>query len=740
VETYIVLDGEDAPEYAALLVDEANQEVQKMMKNLFLGVLAMLVMLGCQATSDLPASAPTRSEGAATSNPLLTEWDTPFGVPPFAEIEDSHYLPAMQLAMVEEKKEIAEILAQEEPPTFANTIEALERSGKALNRVTSVFFALNSAHSNDAIRQVARTVAPELSAHDDDISLNRALFERVRAVYEQRERLNLGPEQQRLLEEIHKNFVRSGVNLDDQAQARLRQINGELAELSQLFGQNLLAETNSFELLVTHREDLGDLPPGAVGVAAEEARRRGHEEGWAFTLARPSIGPFLQYSPSRDLRRQIFLAYAQRGDNENEQDNKRGLAKIAALRAERAKLMGYETHAHYVLSDAVAERPERVFELMNEVWKPALALAVQERDALAAMMLEDGVSSSLQGWDWPYYAEKVRQTRYDLNEETLRPYFEVTKVRDGVFLLAEKLFGLKISELEEMPKWHPDQQVFEVQEADGTHLGILYMDFFARQSKRGGAWANALRAQSKLDGEVTPIVTTNFNYSPPTDGLPSLLSFGEAQTLFHEFGHALHGLLSNVTYESLAGTSVPRDFVEFPSQVMENWMGAPEVLRLYATHHETGEVIPEELIAKIEAAGKFNQGFATVEYMAACYLDMAWHTLKGPTDLAPGEFEQREMERIGLIDEIIPRYRSAYFSHIFAGGYASGYYGYLWSEVLDADAFEAFRETSLFDQETARRYRRLLSQGGSRPGMELYEEFRGRLPVIEPLLERRGLL
>lgn len=712
-----------------------------MRKHLFatalLSTLGALVVVGCQSST-----APSTTDAAEGEevNPLLTPWDTPFGVPPFGEIENHHYLPAIRAGMAEEKEEVAAILAQEEAPTFANTIEALERLGKKLTRVSRVFYAVNGAHSNDEIREVARTIAPELSSHGDDISLNRELFDRVKAVYEQRESLDLTPEQSWLLEETYKGFIRSGVNLGAEDQARLREINSELAELSQRFGQNLLAETNSFELLVTEKGALGALPEGLAAAAAQEARRRGHEEGWVFTLARPSIEPFLQYSPNRDLRKEIFQAYAQRGDNNNDKDNKDVLARTAALRAEKAKLLGYETHAHFVLSENVAESPERVYELMDKVWPPALELAIEERNDLAAMMQGDGVDGPLEAWDWHYYAEKVRQARYALDDEQLRPYFEFTKVRDGSFTLAERLFGLDIVELEDFPRWHPDQQVFEVKEAGGKHLGIMYMDFFARESKRGGAWANALRVQSRLDGEVTPVVTTNFNYSPPAEGLPSLLSFDQAQTLFHEFGHALHALLSDVTYPSLAGTSVPRDFVEFPSQVMENWMGAPEVLRLYANHYETGEVIPDELIAKIEAAGKFNQGFSTVEYLAACYLDMAWHTLEGTPELPPEEFEEREMERIGLIDQIIPRYRSPYFAHIFSGGYSSGYYGYLWSEVLDADAFEAFRETSLFDQETARKYRRLLSQGGSRPGMELYREFRGRLPVIEPLLERRGLL
>jgi peptidyl-dipeptidase Dcp len=632
------------------------------------------------------------------------------------------------------------IVADTEAPTFANTIEALERTGQALSRVSNVFYAINSAHSNDSIRETARIVSPELAAHSDDIALNEKLYARVKVVYDQREQLDLGPEQQRLLEETHKDFVRSGANLDEKSQARLREINAELAELSELFGQNLLEETNSLELHVTKREDLGDLPESLVAAAAQEAERRGHESGWSFTLQRPSINPFLQYSPNREMRRKMFMGYAMRGDNDNERDNKKGLSRMAALRAERAALMGYETHAHFVLSDNMAENPDRVYGLLDQIWSPALRVAKSERDALQEMMREDGIDGDLEGWDWRYYTEKVRRARYDLDEEALRPYFEFTAVVDGVFKVANELFGLKFKELEGLPQWHPDQQVFEVLEADGTHIGILYMDFFARESKRGGAWMNDLRAQSRLDGDVKPIVTNNFNYPPPTDETPSLLSFGEASTLFHEFGHALHGLLSNVTYESLSGTNVPRDFVEFPSQVMENWMAEPEVLRMFAKHYETGEPIPDELIEKITASAKFNQGFATVEYTAASYLDMAWHTLKAPEIRQPRGFEDTEMARIHLIEEIIPRYRSPYFAHIFSGGYSAGYYSYIWSEVLDADAFEAFKETSLFDPETARKFRQLLAQGGTRPGMELYESFRGRAPEIKPLLERRGLL
>ncbi len=708
---------------------------------------ATLIAAGCQQqsqeTDEDSAQAETDSVGTMVSdtNPLLTEWTTPFGVPPFDEIRDEHYMEALRAGMAEQKAEMEAITANSEPASFENTIEALERSGRTLDRSSRVFFAINAAHSNEITRDVATEIAPELSAHSDDITLDDALFRRVRAVYEQRESLDLNPEQLRLLEETHKQFVRAGANLDDDAKARLRDINSELATLSQDFQNNLLEETNNFELLVTDRADMGSLPDSLVAAAAQEAERRGHDcECWVFTLQRPSINPFLEYSPNRELRQKIFDGYAMRGDNDNEFDNKEILARMAALRAESAGLMGYQTHAHYVLSDNVAKTPERVYELLDKVWAPALDVAKQEREALQAMMNEEGVEGALKGWDWRHYTEKVRKARYALDQEALRPYFEFTAVRDGVFDVANKLWGLTFVERDDLPKWHPDQQVFEVREADGSHLAIVYMDFFARESKRGGAWMNALRSQQRLDGAVTPIVTNNFNFPPPTDETPSLLSMTEASTLFHEFGHALHGMFSDVTYQSLAGTATPRDFVEFPSQVFENWMSEPEVLREFARHYQTGEPLPEDVIDKITASAKFNQGFATVEFMAAAYLDLDYHTLDTPEEVEPRAFEDASMEKIGVIEEIIPRYRSGYFAHIFAGGYSAGYYGYLWSEVFDADAFQAFKEAGLFDKETAQRFREhILSKGGTRPGMELYREFRGRDPVIGPLLERRGL-
>ncbi len=678
--------------------------------------------------------------GDTGENPILAEWDTPYGVPPFDQIHEADYLPAFREGMAEQKVEVQAIIDNPDDPTFANTIEELERTGAQLTKASNAFFPVRSAHSNEEIRAIAAEIAPELAAHRDDIRLNPDLYARVKVVYGEREELGLTPEQLKLLEETNKGFVRGGIDLPEESKARLREINGELAQLSQQFSQNLLAETNDFEMHVTDEADLGDLPDSLKMAAAQMALDKGYEGGWVFTLQRPSLNPFLQYSPNRELRREGYMGYAMRGDRDNDNDNKAIAAREAALRAERAALMGYPTHAAFVLSDNMAETPENVYAFLDQIWEPALRVSKEERDALEAMMHEEGVEGDLEGWDWRHYAEKVRKARYDLDENVLRPYFEVNNVRDGAFMVANKLYGLTFRQLDDVPTWHPDQQVFEVMEADGTHIGIMYLDFFARESKNGGAWMNDLQAQSRLDGEVRPIVTTNFNFPPPTADSPSLLSFTEASTLFHEFGHALHGLLSNVTYESLSGTNVPRDFVEFGSQVMENWMGDPEVLAAYAVHYQTGEPIPAELVDKLEAASTFDQGFITVEYLAASYLDLAYHMLTEPEEVDAREFEIAEMERIGLIEEIIPRYRPGYFSHIFAGGYSSGYYSYIWAEVLDKDAYQAFKEAGdVYDQETADKLRLMLSQGGSRPGMELYEEFRGKPPEITALLEARGL-
>ena len=689
------------------------------------------------------ATPEKKSNESMTDNPLLTEWNTPFGVPPFDKIKSTDYLPALKVALEENKQEIKQITENTEAPTFQNTIEALEFSGKTLNRLQRVFYAVNGANTDSILKIAAKEITPSIATHNDNINLNAKLFKRIKTVYDQKENLKISAEEMRLLEETHKRFVRAGINLQGKSQDRLREINTQLAKLGGDFGENLLDETNAFEYHTKDKKDLGNLPESLVALAAAEAKNRGHKDGWSFTLQRPSINPFLQSSPNREARKLLFDGYAMRANNDNESDNKAILSEMATLRLEKAKLLGYNSFADYILSDNMAENPEAVIGFMDKLWPSALAMAKTEREALAKKMKSEGVSGTFAGSDWRHYVEKVRKERYNFDEDQTRPYFEVNAVRDGVFALAKELFGLSFKEMNNIPKWHEDQQVFEVLEADGTHLGIIYMDFFARESKRGGAWMNALRSQMNVDGMVTPIVTNNFNYPAPSGDSPSLLSFTEAETLFHEFGHALHGLFSNVKYESLSGTNVPRDFVEFPSQVMENWMSEPRVLRLFAKHYKTGEVIPDSMIKKMKDANSFNGGFSTVEYMAAAYLDMAWHakTENIPTDV--NAFEKEAMDKLGLIDEIIPRYRNTYFGHIFssATGYSSGYYSYLWSEVLDADAFQAFKDTgNIFDPETAKRYRKMLSMGGSQPGMDLYVGFRGSKPEIGPLLKKKGFV
>ena len=660
-------------------------------------------------------------------------------------------MPAFEVAFKENKSEIDAIISQDEAPTFENTILEMERAGKTLSKVSRVFSAVNAANSDKEIRDIASEIAPLMAIHSDYINLNAELFKRVDVVYANRESAKLGAEESKLLEETYKGFIRSGVNLKGEANARLREINSEMASLAEKFGKNVLEETNKFELFIDDKKDLGKLPSSLTAIAANEAKARGHEKGWSITLQRPSINPFLQASTNPELRQKMYDGYALRGDNNNEFDNKKVLEKLVSLRVERAQLLGFKSHADFKLSNAMAENPENVYNFLDKLWPAALEMAKKEAVALQDFKNKEiealpeyknsaAADKTLTGGDWRHYVEKVRKERYAFNEDEMRPYFECGAVMQGAFTVATELYGITFKELNDMPKWHKDQQVFEVLEADGTHIGIIYMDMFARESKRGGAWMNSLRSQSKLDGDVSPIVTNNCNFPPPTDGEPSLLSFSQAQTLFHEFGHGLHGLLSDVKFASLSGTNVPRDFVEFPSQVMENWMSDPEVLKLYAKHYKTGEVIPDALVAKMNKANQFNAGFRTVEYMAAAYLDMAFHSLKDSDNIDAAAFEKAEMERIGLIEQIIPRYRATYFNHVFAGGYSSGYYSYLWSEVLDSDGFEAFKETSIFDKETAKKLRKVLSQGGTKPGMELYKEFRGRAPKMEPLMRKKGFV
>lgn len=679
----------------------------------------------------------------AEDNPLLKEFDTPFNVPPFDEIKVEHYMPAFKEGIKQQQKEIEAIVGNPEVPTFANTLEALEDSGMLLNRVDNIFSAMKSANTGDELQNTAKEAAPLLSRHQDDIRLNAELFQRVKAVYEQKDRLNLTEEQSRLLEEVYKAFVRGGANLSPEKQARLREINKELSVLTLKFGDNVLAETNKFQLVIEKKEDLAGLPDAVIAAAAEAAAEGGHEGKWVFTIHKPSMIPFLQYSPKRELREKIFKAYINQGDNGDELDNNENIEKIVSLRAERANLLGYKTHADFVLEENMAKNPAGVYQLLNKLWKPALEVAKKEAKELQAIIDKEGGNFKLQPWDWWYYAEKLKKEKYALEDEMVRPYFKLENVRDGAFYLANKLFNIKFVERTDIPAYHKDVQVFEVQEADGSHIGIIYLDYFPRASKRGGAWMNALRKQYRKDGKnITPVVTNNGNFTKPTADTPSLLSFDEVTTLFHEFGHALHGLLSDCRYYSLSGTSVPRDFVELPSQIMENWVTEPELLKVYAKHYKTGEVIPQELIDKIKKAGLFNIGFATVEYMAASFLDMDYHTLSDPGELDVDKFETGSLNKIGLIPEIVVRYRSTYFRHIFSGSYYSaGYYSYIWAEVLDADAFQAFKETGLFDRKTAEAFRKnILAKGGSTDPMVLYKRFRGAEPGIEPLLKRKGFL
>ena len=676
-----------------------------------------------------------------TDNPLLAEYDAPYGVPPFDKINDEHFGPAYDEALQQHATEIDSIANNAEAPTFDNTILALENAGSLLTRVSSVFSNLNSANTNPNIQALDKELAPKLSAHRDNISLNEQLFDRVKAVWEARENLGLNSEQLMLLEKSYKNFVRNGANLNEADKETLRNINSQLAVLTTQFGQNVLAETNAFELIVEQEEDLAGLSEGLIAAAAETAKNKGHEGKWVITLSNSSVMPFLQYADNRELRKQVWEGYKNRGGNGNDRDNSEILVKIANLRLQKANLLGYPTHAHYVLEEAMAEHPANVKKLLDDLWQPAIATAKVEADDIQKEIEAEGSNFDPAPYDWRYYSEKVRQKQFALNEDELKLYFSLESVRQGAFDVATKLFGITFKQLDNMPVYHPEVEVYEVLESDGSHIGVFYVDYFPREAKRPGAWMSSFRSQSTKEGErIGPVITNVCNFTKPVGDQPALLTYDEANTLFHEFGHALHGLLSNVTYRSLAGTAVSRDFVELPSQVMENWAEDPAVLKEYAKHYQTGETIPDELIAKLESAGTFGQGFATVEYLASSILDFDYHTITSPITVSAQEFETASMTKAGLIDEIIPRHSSTYFQHIFSGGYSAGYYSYIWAEVLDADAFASFKETSLYDQTTADSFRKnLLEKGGTEKPAELYRKFRGADPNPIHLMKKRGL-
>lgn len=680
-------------------------------------------------------------ENKQNMNPFFQAYATPFEVPPFDKIKNEHFKPAILEGIKRHEAEINAIANNPEAPTFENTILAMENAGELLSNVNVVFSNLNGANTNEEIQKIAKEVSPNLAAHNDNIYLNEKLFARVKAIWDKRESLGLNLEDAKILENRHKAFVRSGANLAPVDKDKLRKINAELSLTSLKYGQNILAETNKFELVIEDKKDLAGLPQELINAAAEEAKTKNKEGKWVFTLSNSSVMPFLQYSSNRKLRQQIWEAYQTRGNHGDEFDNKENAVKLANLRGEKARLLGYKSHADYVLEESMAKNPENVAKLLNDLWKPALAIAKTEAADIQKMMDKEGVKDKVKPYDWRYYTEKIRKQRFDLDEQELKPYFSLENVRKGVFQVTEKLYGLQFKQLNDVPKYHEEVTVWEVMEADGKHVGILYMDFFPRASKRGGAWMTSYRSQKTVDGNrKAPVISIVCNFTKPTGDTPALLTFDEVTTFFHEFGHALHGLLSNVTYKSLAGTSVPRDFVELPSQIMENWAAEPEVLKMYAKHYKTGQVIPDELIQKLQKAGTFDQGFATVEYLAASFLDMDYHSQTAPIQLDANSFEKNSMKKIGLIDAIIPRYRSTYFSHIFSGGYSSGYYSYIWSGVLDTDAFEAFKTTNLFNPEKAKLFRKnILEKGGTEDPMVLYKRFRGAEPSVEPLLRKRGL-
>ena len=703
------------------------------MKKSFILVFAFgIVLLSCQNQK--------KESDTNMENPFFKEWTTPYGVPPFEEIKVEHFLPALKEGITQRETEVEAIVASTAEPTFENTILALDKSGELLGKVSGTFYPLSSANTNDEMQALAREISPLMTQHRDNISLNPKLFERIKSVYDSRNNLGLDKEQLRATEKYYEDFVRGGANLSDADQAKLRELNEELSKLSLQFGENLLAETNrNFKLVIDNEADLAGLSDDVIARAADDAKAAGEEGKWVFTLAKPSMLPFLQYAENRDLREKLYRGYFMRGDNDNEHDNKEIIKKIVKLRDERAKLLGFGNHAEYIIDVNMAKTPEAVYEFLMQLWNPALEMARHDAKEMQAIIDMEGGNFELASWDWWYYAEKLRKQKFDLDEAEIKPYFSLDNAKKGLFYVVERLYGLKL-EPRDWPTYHEEAEVYEVLEADGSKLGVMYMDFHPRDGKRVGAWSTAFRSATYRDGERIPrIGSIVMNFTRPSGDTPALLSFDEVSTFFHEFGHALHGLFSDGPYDRTAG-SVPRDFVELPSQVMEHWAAEPEVLKVYARHYQTGEPIPDELIEKLEMSGTFNQGFETGEFVAAALLDMDYHTTENTVIDDVRVFEEASMDNIGLIDEILPRYRSTYFSHIFSGGYSAGYYVYYWAGVLDTDAFYAFKETGdIFNQEVAAKFRTLLEKCGADDGMTVYKNFRGKEPSIEPYLEKKGL-
>lgn len=677
-------------------------------------------------------------QAADTDNPFLTEFETPYGTPDFNRIKVGHYEPAFLKGIEQQNQEIKAIVENPEEPTFENTIVALDNSEEILARVSGVFFALTEADTNDELMALEGKIAPMLSEHSDNIFLNQDLYKRVAAVHAQEEagKITLTTEQHYLLDKYYKEFIRSGAGLDAQKQERLREINKQLSTLTIEFGNHVLADNNDYLLVVDKKEDLAGLPEAVIEGAAHEAKAHGKDGKWVFTLQESSRTPLLQYAQNRELRKNIYQAYTSLGNRGNANDNKDVLKQVLALRLEKAQLMGFSNYAEYQLSDNMAKTPQNALDLLYGLWKYSIKNAEAEAAELQKIMDREGKGEKLEAWDWWYYAEKLRQEKYSLNEDEIKPYFSQEDVFNGLCMVVNKLYGITLTPCDSISVYNKDVKTYIVKDADGSLLGVFYSDYMPRASKRSGAWMSNFREEQE---GVRPLIYNVASFTKPAGDIPSLLTIDEARTMFHEFGHALHGLLTQCKYKGVSGTSVACDFVELPSQIMEHWAVAPEVLKMYAKHYKTREAIPDSLIAKIENQALFNQGFMTTELLAAAILDMEMHCLTTMEGFDVLQFEKQLMDKIGLIPQIAPRYRSTYFNHIM-GGYAAGYYCYLWAERLDTDAFEAFKEHGLFDQATATSFRKnILEKGGSDDPMKLYVTFRGAEPSIEPLLEARGL-
>ncbi len=708
------------------------------MKSIFLMMLAVIMLgEGCQNKT-------SQTKTTEEMNPFYNVYGTVFETPPFDLIKAEHYMPAFERGMAEQIAEVNAIVENKEEVTFENTILAYDCSGALLDKVSSVFFNVKATDNTDELQDIAFEITPLLTQHSDNMSMNMSLFKRVKAVYDNRNSMDLTPSQIRVTEKYYNDFVRRGAELSSEDQAKLRVFNKELSMLELQFGERQMAETNkNFKLIIDNKADLEGLPEGVISGAASTAKASGMEGKWVFTLQKPSLIPFLQYATNRELREKIYRGYFMRGNNDNEFDNKELVRKIAITRSKRAKLLGYNTHAEYAINVNMAKTPEKVEEFLMGLWHPALKVAKQELKEMQQIIDREGGNFKLKSWDWWYYSEKLRKDKFDLDESEITPYFKLENVRDGMFWVATKLYGVTFTLVTNVQVYNSDTEVFEVKEANGDHIGLLYLDYHPRNSKRSGAWQTSFREAITQDSKkVTPLVSLVCNFTKPTGDMPSLLTFEEVSTLFHEFGHGLHALLTSGEYRRTAGV-VAQDYVELPSQIMENWASEPEVMRHYARHYKTGEVIPDELIAKLEKSGHFNQGFVTVEYLAASLLDFNWHMLIADDVVEDVlDFEKEVMNKIGLIDEIIPRYRSTYFNHIFSSDYyAAGYYVYIWAAVLDTDAFDAFKKSGdIFNQDLAAKFRKhCLSECGEDEGMVQYRKFRGQDPSLQPLLNKRGL-